>query len=151
MAKKELYVHEAERLYVVERLSYAEIASRLPVNERTLRTWSDQGDWMNKRRQYMESRRAFHEELYEFARALMESVREDLKDGNEVSASRLFGIANIIASLKKTKDYEDVVRAKGSDEKPQDQQMQKNLSDVTLAQIEALLGIRPEPAAKPKA
>ena len=62
-------VERAKGLYVREQLTLKEIARRLEVNERTIRTWRDQdGDWNKERQAYLESKKSFHQELYEFGR-----------------------------------------------------------------------------------
>jgi uncharacterized protein YjcR len=86
MAKKALYFNEAERLYVVEQMTLAEIASRLRLAERTVRTWKDEGDWETKRLHGLQEKQRFDEELYVFARTLMAKIRADLEAGEKVDA-----------------------------------------------------------------
>jgi len=108
MAKKKMYFAEAERLYVVEQCTIAEIASRLSVSEKTVRNWKDEGDWETKRKQYLQSRQTFHEELYQFARKLMQSIRDDLESGEKVDTGRLYAFTRILPMIMKVKDYEDI-------------------------------------------
>ncbi|MFN7066137.1 MAG: phage terminase small subunit-related protein, partial [Aquificaceae bacterium] len=61
MAKKQLYFNEAERLYVIEQCTIQEIANRLRVSEKTVRLWKEEGDWENKRLQYLKSKEFFHQ------------------------------------------------------------------------------------------
>jgi uncharacterized protein YjcR len=113
LAKADILGPEAERLYVIEQCSLAEIASRLMVAERTVRNWKEKaGDWEDKRRAYLGSRQSFHEELYEFARELLKKVREDMAEGKEVSANRLYALMRLIPNLVKVKDYEAVAVSK---------------------------------------
>jgi hypothetical protein len=112
MAKKQLYCAEAERLYVIEQCTFAEIASRLKVNEKTVRSWKDAGDWEAKRLQYLKSRESFHEELYTFGRLLLKKIREDMEAGTQVDAGRLYTLTRIIPQLTRIKDYEEVARKK---------------------------------------
>lgn len=109
MGKKEIFYTEAERLYVIEQLSLNEISSRLNVSIRTMYQWKNEGDWDNKRSQYLKSRQSFHEELYEFARELMARVKEDLASNRDVSANRIYGLVKLLPLILKVKKYEDSV------------------------------------------
>jgi len=109
MSKKALYLPEAERLYTQDLLTLEEIASRLPVAERTLRYWKEEGAWDDKKKQATRSRQAFHEELYEFVRTLMKKIKEDLLEGNEISQSRMYAFVNLIPRIYKLKEYEEAV------------------------------------------
>lgn len=87
---------EACRLYVIEGCTLAEIASRLDVSERTLRTWSNQDNWGEQRRLHLQSRSSIAGELLEFTRTLMASVKDDLDQGKEVSQARLYGLIRLV-------------------------------------------------------
>lgn len=107
MAKKDIYFDTAEHLYVIDQHTLNEIASRLSVSERTLVNWKAQGEWDEKRKQYLASRQSFHEELYLLARDIAASVRADIRDGKRVDAGRLYTLTRLIPNLLKAKDYED--------------------------------------------
>ena len=117
MAKKQLYFNEAERLYVIEQKTIAEIASRLRLSEKTVRNWKEEGDWQNKRYQYLQGKKAFHEELYQFARKLMKSIQADMDAGVKVDPGRLYAFTRLIPMLIKVKDYEETMKAHQEDEK----------------------------------
>lgn len=125
MAKKQLYFAEAERLYVIEQCTFAEIASRLKVNEKTVRSWKEEGDWDTKRLQYLKSKQSFHEELYTFARLLLKNIREDMEAGKQVDANRLYTLTRMIPQLVKVKDYEEVARKAegGTDKQPSNEEL----------------------------
>ena len=116
MAKVDVFGPEAERLYVMEQCSLAEIASRLGVAERSIRNWKERGGWDDKRRGYLASRQSFHEELYEFGRELLASVRRDMAEGREVSASRFYSLLRLLPNLIKVQDYEQVAKTKTQDQ-----------------------------------
>jgi hypothetical protein len=125
VAKKQLYFAEAERLYVIEQCTFAEIASRLKVNEKTVRSWKEEGDWDTKRLQYLKSKQSFHEELYTFARLLLKNIREDMEAGKQVDANRLYTLTRMIPQLVKVKDYEEVARKAegGTDKQPSNEEL----------------------------
>jgi hypothetical protein len=120
MAKKAAYFAEAERLYVQDQCAPAEIASRLRLGEKTVRDWKIEGKWDEKRKAYILSRQSFHEELYEFARELMHSVREDIKLGQKVDAGRMYTMAKMLPMIMKVKDYEDVKQQKEKEGAPKE-------------------------------
>jgi hypothetical protein len=116
MAKENLYGPEAERLYVTEQCTIAEIASRLRIAERSVRNWKEKGRWDEKRQAYLSSRRAFHEELYEFGQHLLRKIREDEDAGREVAPHRYHALMSICPNLTKIRDYEEVAKQRA--EKP---------------------------------
>lgn len=138
MAKKHLYYDQAEQLYVVEQLTLREIADRLPVSERTIGDWSREGNWDDKRRQHIESRRMFHEELYSLGRKLIKAVNDDLDAGQEVSHRRLNSIARIVPLLLKAKEYEEVVR----EHKKEEDEAPDTNTDRVIDLVNQILGIR---------
>lgn len=107
MSKKGLYFEEAERLYVVEQLTLIEVTKRIPVSERTLRTWKEEGDWEVKRSNYLSQRTSFHNELYDFTRELLTKVREDIAAGQDPNSGQLYTLMKLLDKLSKVKDYED--------------------------------------------
>jgi hypothetical protein len=117
MAKKAIYFGEAERLFVQEQLNPMQIAGKLKLGEKTVREWKSEGKWDEKRREYLQARKAFHEELYELSRALTKSVVDDINSGNEPGQGRVYLLKNLIGSLGKVKDYEDVRKEQESEGK----------------------------------
>lgn len=135
MAKKHLYYDQAEQLYVIEQLTLREVAERLPVSERTLGDWNREGAWDEKRRQHIESRRMFHEELYSLGRKLIKAVNDDLDAGREVSHRRLNSIARIVPLLVKAKEYEEIIKDHKDEAEPGD-------TDRVVDLVNQILGIR---------
>lgn len=117
--KKALYFDQAERMYVVDQISFAEIAERIPISVRSLSTWAREGDWRNKRAKYLEERQSFHEELYEFGRTLMRKIQDDFAEGKEVSANQLYTLKSLLPQITRVRDYEDLLKKAGAD-KPEE-------------------------------
>ena len=107
MTKKSLYAPQAERLYAIEQCTIAEIAARLKINEKTIRTWKDEGGWETKRLQFLSSKQSFHEELFEFSRALMKSIKEDIEAKKDVDPGRMYAFTRLVGQINKVKEYED--------------------------------------------
>jgi hypothetical protein len=109
LPKKPPYLRDqAEKLYVVGGLNQREICDRLKLNRSTVRKWKKLGNWEEKRGQFIENKKAFHEELYEFARKLLRSVSQDLEAGNKVDFGRMYTLNSILPKIVKVKEYEDI-------------------------------------------
>lgn len=127
-------VELAKGMYVREQLTYKEIAKRLDLNERTIRNWKNaDGDWDREREAYLASKKSFHEELYDFMREIISSVRADLKAGEKVDQTRLSCVARILPLVLKPKDYEDVAKQRREAE---DAAEQADLAAVIAAAME---------------
>ena len=136
MSKKPLYYNEAERLYVYDHLGIEEIASKLNLGSRTVRNWKDENDWDKKRKEYLKSKQAFHEELYEFARKLMHSIQEDLANGEKVDPGRMYAFTRMLPLITKIKEYEDI-----SSKKEKIQENKGLTEDIIKLIEEEVLGI----------
>ena len=134
MSKKKLYYDQAQNLYVVEQCTINEIASRVPVSEKTIRNWKDQGNWEDKRKKLIKSQTAFHSDLYNFSRKIMKSVEEDIENGEKVDPGRMYFLNNIIKNILKIKEYEDDIQG----EKKESSESKKNLIDL----IDEYMGIK---------
>jgi transposase len=127
-------VELCKNLYVREQLTYREIAKRVGFDEKTIRNWKNRdGDWDREREAYLDSKRSFHEELYEFMREIIASVRDDLKSGEKIDQSRLSCVARILPLVLKPKDYEEVVKRKKEAEESAEQ---ADLAAVIAAAME---------------
>ena len=101
-------VEQAKNFYVRDQLSFREIGKRLGVNERTVRVWRKNAkDWDKEREAFLQSQKGFHEDLYEFTRELMASIRTDLRNGEKIDQSRLYCFKAILPLVVKPRDYEE--------------------------------------------
>ena len=116
MAKKAQFFAEAERLFVQEQQTCAEIATRLSLGECTVREWKAEGAWDDKRSQYLTSKASFHNELYEFARVLMAQIKRDMADGKDISSGRLYSLAKILPMITKAKDLDEIMEKEADKE-----------------------------------
>ncbi|MCI1274352.1 MAG: helix-turn-helix domain-containing protein [Clostridiaceae bacterium] len=138
MPKKENLSENAERLYVIDRMTINEVADRIGVNERTIRRWKTQYNWENKKKQYLDTKSMFHEDLFNFSRKLMTSIEYDMDNGVKVDPGRMFAFTKTLPLITKIKEYEDAVAKKGTEEnKPSE------ISPDFIKQInEEFLGIK---------
>ena len=67
MTKKKSLAAAAERFYVIEQMTMVEIAQLLNVHEKTIQNWKDEFNWDEKRNQFIQTKKSFHEEMYNFA------------------------------------------------------------------------------------
>ena len=136
MNKKDYHLNEAERLYVYDYNTVDEIASKLGISTKTVCRWKDRYDWEYKRKSFLKSKQAFHEELYEFARKIMKDITADMESGEKVDPGRFYAFCRLLPMFGKVKDYEDIVAKKPEKE------TQKGLTPEIIARIEEeILGI----------
>ena len=112
MAKKEVLLENAQRLYVIEQMTIDEVARKMEDNERTIRRWKTEHNWDLKKEQYIKTKQMFHEELYNFARKLMISIEYDMENNEKVDPGRMFAFTKMLPLITKIKEYEDEVSKK---------------------------------------
>lgn len=112
MNKRDVFLENAERLYVVEQMLIEDVAQRVGVSERTIRRWKDEFKWDYKREQYLNSKQMFHEELFNFARKLMASIELDMDNNEKIDPGRMFAFTKLLPMITKVKSYEDDVSHK---------------------------------------
>ena len=116
MAKKEVLLENAQRLYVIEQMTIDEVAQKVDVNERTIRRWKTEHNWDLRKEQYVKTKQMFHEELYNFARKLMVSIEYDMDNNEKVDPGRMFAFTKMLPLITKIKEYEDDVSKKGTED-----------------------------------
>lgn len=137
MNSKKYLFNEAERLYIYDFLSIEELSNKLHLNRKTIASWRDMGEWDKKKQDFLKSKQAFHEELYEFARKLMQGIYDDMEAGEKINQGRMYALCKILPMFVKVKDYEDITLKKPVKEEP------RGLNPALIAQIEEeVLGIR---------
>ena len=136
MTNKQYLIGEAENLFVYKLKTIETIANELNLSRKTVMNWKEKGDWDNKRKLYIKSKIAFHEELFEFARKIMKDITEDMEKGNKIDAGRMYAFCKLVPMFTKVKDYEDIVAKKEEKATP------RGLTPELIAQIEEeVLGI----------
>ena len=139
MTNKQYLIGEAENLFVYKLKTVETIANELNLSRKTVMNWKEKGDWDNKRKLYIKSKIAFHEELFEFARKIMKDITEDMEKGNKIDAGRMYAFCKLVPMFTKVKDYEDIVAKKEEKATP------RGLTPELIAQIEEeVLGITHE-------
>jgi hypothetical protein len=130
----------AEKMYVQENRTYAEIGTILDVTEKTVWSWGkpEAGNWEAKRDNFYKSKSAFHEEQYNMLVSVCRQLKNAL-DANEVPHQNLINLYNNLTSgIKKTKDYEDGQKAAAANA---EKQGKKKISPETVKEIEDIFGL----------
>lgn len=136
MTKKQKYLESAEKFYVEEQLTLREIVHKLPVSYATLRSWKQKGDWDEKKKELLLSAEAFHKELYELGRELSFKIRQDMREGKDVSPARYYALGRIMDTVNKTHKYEQKILE--VEEKKKRQGGKASLKDLVEALSEKL-------------
>ncbi len=137
--KKQMLAETAANLYIEKFMTLETIAKQLNVSERTLQRWKAEGNWDEKRFNYVQAKTTFHEDLYSFGKSLLDSIMTDMKNGEKVDSSRLYTVTKIMNMLKNVKTYEDKVK---NEQFPPKVQKSEGLSPDIIREIEEkILGI----------
>lgn len=137
--KKQLLAESAAQLYIEKFMTLETIAKQLKVSERTLCRWKTEGNWEEKRVEYVKSKTTFHEDLYSFGKSLLDSIMTDMENGEKVDSSRLYTVTKIMNMIKNIKTYEDKVTGEKS---MPDATKSEGLSSEAIREIEEnILGI----------
>jgi len=136
LSKKERHFDEAQTLYVQGQHTVNEIASKLVLAEKTVRVWKAQGEWDEKRKEFLKSKSSVHSDLYEVIKSVISSVKDDLAAKQKIEASRMYFVTKALPLIIKIKDYEDLVNKK------QGAELKNVLSPEDVREVEELLGLR---------
>ena len=125
--KRQILEPIAERMYVVDQMTLNTISTDLKLAEKTVWTWSNEGNWAIKRDQYLKTKTDFHADLYNFARKLMKLIDMDMErmiesplvgdeERDKRLESRINSMSRLLDKLPKTKDYESKIKTEAEAE-----------------------------------
>lgn len=106
MSKIQEHYENAERCYIQESMTYAEIAQRFDIAERTVRNWSESGNWPERKKAFMASRASLDEKLNQFVNMLMDTIMADWNSGKQVDPGRMYAFNQLLGKLDKVRKYE---------------------------------------------
>jgi hypothetical protein len=112
--KETAYFDQAERLYVVEGKTFAQIIAALvgQVSERSLSNWKEKGGWEAKRRQFMASQRDPLAIAREVQVSLMEAIDGRRQAEDYVTAAKLLnGLGQVNATIRRLESQQYDKRA----------------------------------------
>lgn len=99
----------AEAMFVEKRLSLDLISKDINVSTRTLGDWKREGDWEQKRLQFIKNQNACNRELYGLLKDLSEMARVTIKSNKVPEPHLLNTINNLSSAIVRLKTYEDMV------------------------------------------
>lgn len=105
MTKMKFY-KKAERMYVYEKQPLDAIGTKLNLSRRTLFYWKKKYEWDRKRFEAERYQELFSDELFDFARKLMQKISKDMNKKTPTSQSEIYSLMNILKNLRQVKQYE---------------------------------------------
>lgn len=108
MGKFEDYGILAEQYFVEEQLPISAIAKKLHLTDKTLHEWKKNGNWENKRKDYLTSQCSCNKALYELVRLLTDKAVTDIRqNGTYPDSAALNFIGKMADKLPKIKNFEE--------------------------------------------
>ena len=101
------YYKQAEQMYVYEKQPLDAICTKLNLSRRTLFYWKKKYDWDRKRFEAERNQEAFSNELFDFARKLMQKISSDIDNNRQTPQSEIYSLMNILKNLPQIKQYEN--------------------------------------------
>lgn len=135
MAKMKDY-KQAEKMYIYDKIPLEEIGGKLNISRRTLFYWKKKYEWDRKRFETERNQKNFSNELFEFARKLMQKISKDIDNKRQTPQSEIYSLMKILKNIPQIKQYENS-NPKSKQSKPTGQ-----LTSEIIEQIERdVLGI----------
>lgn len=101
--KKNKYFDKAEKKYVEQFITEVGIAKRLGISDRTVRRWKVDGNWGEKRKEYLNKQTLTNYDMYQLVRQMLDDFNEDLANNQQIDISRLNKFLNITEEMVKPK------------------------------------------------
>ena len=98
---------QAEKMYVYDKIPLEEIGAKLNISRRTLFYWKKKYEWDRKRFETERNQEIFSNELFEFARKLMQKISDDIDNNHQTPQSELCSLMNILKNIPQVKQYEN--------------------------------------------
>ncbi len=100
------YYKQAEKKYIYEKQPLDVIGAKLNISRRTLFYWKKKYEWDRKRFEVERNQESFSEELFDFARKLMQKISDDIDNDRQTPQSEIYSLMNILKNLPQVKQYE---------------------------------------------
>ena len=101
--KRDKYYDIAETMYVEQFITEVGIAKRLGISDRTVRRWKSEGDWGEKRKDFINKQTLTNYDIYQLVRQMLDDFNEDLANNQQIDSSRLHKFLNITEEMVKPK------------------------------------------------
>ena len=100
------YYKEAEMMFIQEKMTIDEIATKLEVSRRILFYWKNKFQWDKKRSKLYNNNLDFSEELREFIRKLMSKITHDIDNKSPTTQAEIYSLLNLLKTMPELKNYE---------------------------------------------
>ena len=100
------YCKQVEKKYIYEKQPLDVIGAKLNISRRTLFYWKKKYEWDRKRFEVELNQESFSEELFDFARKLMQKISDDIDNDRQTPQSEIYSLMNILKNLPQVKQYE---------------------------------------------
>ena len=97
----------AEKMYVYDKIPLEEIGAKLNISRRTLFYWKKKYEWDRKRFETERNQENFSNELFEFARKLMQKISKDIDNKRQTPQSEIYSLMKILKNIPQVKQYEN--------------------------------------------
>ena len=87
--KRDKFFDIAEKMYVEQFITEAEIAHRIGVSDRTIRRWKALGDWGIKRDGFLKANTISKDAMYALAHKMLDDFHHDMDNHLYVDPSRI--------------------------------------------------------------
>ena len=101
--KRDKYYDIAETMYVEQVITEVGIAKRLGISDRTVRRWKAEGDWGEKRKEFINKQTLTNYDMYQLVCKMLDDFNEDLANNQQIDSSRLHKFLNITEEMVKPK------------------------------------------------
>ena len=101
--KRDKYYDKAEKMYVEQFITEVGVAKRLGISDRTVRRWKADGNWGEKRKEYLNKQTLTNYDMYQLVRQMLDDFNEDLVNNQQIDVSRLNKFLNITEEMVKPK------------------------------------------------
>ena len=102
--KRDKFFDIAEKMYVEQFITEAEIAHRIGVSDMTIRRWKALGDWGIKRDGFLKANTISKDAMYALAHKMLDDFHQDMDNNRFIDPSRMYMFTNLIDEvLKKRK------------------------------------------------
>lgn len=121
---------QAEKMYIYDKTPLEEIGTKLNISRRTLFYWKKKYEWDRKRFETERNQENFSNELFEFARKLMQKISKDIDNKRQTPQSEIYSLMKILKNIPQIKQYET------SSQKSKQQKPTSQLTPEIIEKIE---------------
>ena len=133
-SKKNIFGDGAERLYVIDGFTVRQIAEAYQIGKKAIYNWSADGNWTQKRKEYLESGQAVHQKIQEIKRRYATQILDDAQpEGSKINFSDIHALSGLIRAEKGLPQEKP---PPGQQDKPG---KSKGLTKATAGKIEEVL------------